>query len=205
MTLKYPTTSKTLLDKIASGDEISWDEFYLKYAPIVKALAQFKGLNAADADDVCQQVMMQFFKQSKTFKFDPDIARFRTYFGRIVNAKIINYFRRKENKEILVDDVMPDIPVDPEIDAIYMSEWRKTLLIEAQQKLKERVAPETYQAYELYAIQNRPVKKVAEYLDCSENQVYQAKKRCFAMMREILLAMNEQDSELQLELSKYDL
>ena len=205
MTLKYPTTSKTLLDNIASGDEISWDEFYLKYAPIVKALAQFKGLNAADADDVCQQVMMQFFKQSKTFKFDPDIARFRTYFGRIVNAKIINYFRRKENKEVLVDDVMPDIPVDPEIEAIYMSEWRKTLLIEAQQKLKERVAPETYQAYELYAIQNRPVKKVAEYLDCSENQVYQAKKRCFAMMREILLAMNEQDSELQLELSKYDL
>ena len=205
MPLKYPTTSKTLLDKIASGDEISWDEFYQKYSPIVKALAQFKGLNAADADDICQQVMMQFFKQSKSFKFDPNIAKFRTYFGRIVNAKIINYFRRKENKEILVDDVMPDIPVDPEIEAIYMSEWRKTLLIEAQQKLKERVAPETYQAYELYAIQNRPVKKVAEYLDCSENQVYQAKKRCFAMMREILLAMNEQDSELQLELSKYDL
>lgn len=205
MTLKYPTTSKTLLDKIASGDEISWDEFYQKYSPIVKALAVYKGLSGTDADDVCQQVMMQFFKQSKTFKFDPDIARFRTYFGRIVNAKIINYFRRKENKEILVDDVMPDIPVDPEIEAIYMSEWRKTLLIEAQQKLKERVAPETYQAYELYAVQGRPVEKVAAYLDCSVNQVYQAKKRCFAMMREILLAMNEQDSELQLELSKYDL
>ena len=205
MSLKYPTTSKTLLDKIASGDEISWDEFYQKYSPIVKALAVYKGLSGTDADDVCQQVMMQFFKQSQTFKFDPDVARFRTYFGRIVNAKIINYFRRKENKEILVDDVMPDIPVDPEIEAIYMSEWRKTLLIEAQQKLKERVAPETYQAYELYAVQGRPVEKVAAYLDCSVNQVYQAKKRCFAMMREILLAMNEQDSELQLELSKYDL
>ena len=205
MLLKYPTTSKTLLDKIASGDEISWDEFYLKYSPIVKALAVYKGLSGTDADDVCQQVMLQFFKQSKTFKFDPDIARFRTYFGRIVNAKIINYFRRKENKEILADDKMLDIPVDPEIEAIYMSEWRKTLLIEAQQKLKERVAPETYQAYELYAMQGRPVEKVAAYLDCSVNQVYQAKKRCFAMMREILLAMNEQDSELQLELSKYDL
>ena len=77
MSLKYPTTSKTLLDKIASGDEISWDEFYLKYAPIVKALAKFKGLDANAADDVCQQVMLQFFKQSKTFKFDPNIAKFR--------------------------------------------------------------------------------------------------------------------------------
>ena len=100
MSLKYPTTSKTLLDKIASGDEIFWDEFYQKYSPIVKAIACFKGLNASDADDICQQVMMQFFKQSKTFKFDPDVARFRTYVGRIVRGRIIDHFRRK--KEIPV-------------------------------------------------------------------------------------------------------
>ena len=201
MSLKYPTTSKTLLDKIASGDEISWDEFYQKYSPIVKALAKFKGLNAADADDICQQVMMQFFKQSKTFKFDPNIAKFRTYFGLIVNSKICSYFR--DSKENPTED-MEWIPVDEETETLFMDEWRKTVLKEAEQELKQRVAPETFQAYELYAIQNRPVKKVAEYLDCSENQVYQAKKRCFAMMREILLAMNEQDPELQLELSKYD-
>ena len=201
MSLKYPTTSKTLLDKIASGDEISWDEFYQKYSPIVKAIAQFKGLNAADADDICQQVMMQFFKQSKTFKFDPNIAKFRTYFGLIVNSKICSYFRG--SKENPTDD-MEWIPVDAETETLFMDEWRKTVLKEAEQELKQRVAPETFQAYELYAVQNRPVKKVAEYLDCSENQVYQAKKRCFAMMREILLAMNEQDPELQLELSKYD-
>ena len=202
MSLKYPTTSKTLLDKIASGDEISWDEFYLKYAPIVKALAKFKGLDANAADDVCQQVMLQFFKQSKTFKFDPNIAKFRTYFGRIVNAKITNYYRKRGE---VSSDEPEEIPVDSEEGNLFMNEWRKTVLKEAEQVLKQRVAPETFQAYELYAVQNRPVKKVAEYLDCTENQVYQAKKRCFAMMREILLAMNEQDPELQLELSKYDL
>ena len=202
MSLKYPTTSKTLLDKIASGDEISWDEFYLKYAPIVKALAKFKGLDANAADDVCQQVMLQFFKQSKTFKFDPNIAKFRTYFGRIVNSKLCSYFRKA--REMSSED-LDLIPVDAETEKLFMDEWRKAVLKEAEQELKQRVSPETFQAYELYAVQNRPVKKVAEYLDCTENQVYQAKKRCFKMMREILLAMNEQDPELQLELSKYDL
>ena len=202
MSLKYPTTSKTLLDKIASGDEISWDEFYLKYAPIVKALAKFKGLDANAADDVCQQVMLQFFKQSKTFKFDPNIAKFRTYFGRIVRGGIVDYFRKK--KEVPVAE-FEAVPIDPDTEKLYMDEWRKMVIKEAEQELKQRVAPETFQAYELYAIQNRPVKKVAEYLDCSENQVYQAKKRCFKMMKEILLKMNETDPELQLELSKYDL
>ena len=200
MLLKYPTTSKTLLDKIVSGDEISWDEFYQKYSPIVKAIAQFKGLDANAADDVCQQVMMQFFKQSKTFKFDPDIARFRTYFGRIVNSKICSYFR---NAQDLPTEDLEWIPVDTETENLFMDEWRKVILQEAEQKLKQRVAPETFQAYELYAVQNRPVKKVAEYLDCTENQVYQAKKRCFAMMREILLEMNEADPDLQMELSCY--
>ena len=202
MSLKYPTTSKTLLDKIASGDEISWDEFYLKYSPIVKAIACFKGLNEVDADDICQQVMMQFFKQSKTFKFDPDIARFRTYFGRIVRGRIIDHFRRK--KEVPVAE-FEAIPIDPDTEKLYMDEWRKMVIKEAEQELKTRVSPETFQAYQLYAVQDRPVEKVAAFLDCSTNQVYQAKKRCFKMMREILLAMNEQDSELQLELSEYEL
>ena len=147
--------------------------------------------------------MLQFFNQSKTFKFDPDLAHFRTYFGKIVNTKIADFFRRK--KDLLSDDELPAIPIEPETENFFMDEWRKMLLQEAQAQLKLRVAPETFQAYELYAVQNRPVKKVAEYLDCSENQVYQAKKRCFKMMKEILLKMNETDPELQLELSKYEL
>ena len=202
MSLKYPTTSKTLLDKIASGDEISWNDFYEKYSPIVKALAKFKGLDAAAADDVCQQVMLQFFKQSKTFKFDPDIARFRTYFGRIVRGKIIDYYRKKRETPV---EELEAVPVDSEADDLFMNEWRKLILQEAQAELKNRVAPETYQAYELFAVQGRPAEKVAVYLDCSTNQVYQAKKRCFAMIREILLKMNETDPELQLELAKYDI
>ena len=200
MELKYPTTSKTLLDRIAAGDEISWDEFYNRYCGIVRDIAKFKGLDEAEAEDICQQVMLQFFKQSKTFKFDPDIARFRTYFGRIIQSKIANYYREK--KEEPSDEIEVEDENSPTED-LFLDEWRKMILKEAERELKNRVAPETFQAYELYAVQNRPVEKVAAYLDCSVNQVYQAKKRCFAMMREILLKMNEQDPELKLELSRY--
>ena len=201
MSLKYPTTSKTLLDKIASGDEISWDEFYRKYAPVIKAVARYKGIEY-DADDICQQVMMHFFKQSKTFKFDPGIAKFRTYLGRIVSWKIIDYYRKKREK---LSGELDAVPVDAELDKIYMAEWHKVIIAEAEDELRKRVSLDTFQAYQLYAVQGRPVEKVAAFLECSVNQVYQAKKRCFAMMREILLKMNEADPDLQLELSKYDI
>ncbi len=200
MELKYPTTSKTLLDRIAAGDEISWDEFYNRYCGIVRGIAKIRGLDAAEAEDICQIVMLRFFERSKTFKFDPDVARFRTYFGTIIFRAIANHFRKKIDQP--AEEIEPD-PVDGEADELFLAEWRKMILKEAERELKNRVAPETFQAYELYAVQNRPVEKVAAYLDCSVNQVYQAKKRCLAMMREILLKMNEQDPELKLELSHY--
>ena len=205
MSLKFPTTSKTLLDKIASGDEISWDEFYRKYAPVIKAVAKYKGIEY-DADDICQQVMMHFFKQSKTFKFDPGIAKFRTYLGRIVSWKIVDYYRKKHEKlSGELSGELDAVPVDAELDKIYMAEWHKVIIAEAEDELRKRVSPGTFQAYQLYAVQGRPVEKVAAFQECSVNQVYQAKKRCFAMMREILLKMNEADPDLQLELSKYDI
>ena len=200
MALKYPTTSKTLLEKIASGDEISWDEFYRKYAPVIKAVAKYKGIEY-DADDICQQVMMHFFKQSKTFKFDPGLAKFRTYLGRIVSWKIADYYRKKRENPT---EEVEAIPVDSDTDNFYMTEWRKVIIAEAEEELKKRVFPETFQAYQLYAVQGRSVEKVAAFLGCSNNQVYQAKKRCFAMMREILLKMNEADPDLQMELSSYE-
>ena len=202
MPLKYPTTSRTLLDKIASGDEISWDEFFVRYSPIVKAIAMFKGLSEPDADDICQQVMTQFFQQSRQFKFDPGIARFRTYFGRIVRSKIADFYRRK--REIPVAEFEP-LPVEPETEQLFMDEWRRMVLREAEQELRQLVTPETFQAYQLFAVQKRPMEKITAYLNCSPNQVYQAKKRCFAKLREILRRMNEQDPELQLELSTYDM
>ena len=201
MPIKYPTTSKTLLEKISSGDEISWDEFYRKYAPVIKAVAKYKGIEY-DADDICQQVMMYFFKQSKTFKFDPGIAKFRTYLGRIVSWKIADYYRKRREK---LSEELDAVPVDAELDKIYMAEWHKVIIAEAEDELRKRVSPDTFQAYQLYAVQGRPVEKVAAFLECSVNQVYQAKKRCFAMMREILLKMNEADPDLQMELSKYDI
>ena len=201
MSIKYPTTSKTLLEKISSGDEISWDEFYRKYAPVIKAVAKYKGIEY-DADDICQQVMMHFFKQSKTFKFDPGIAKFRTYLGRLVSWKIADYYRKRREK---LSEELDAVPVDAELDKIYMAEWHKVIIAEAEDELRKRVSPDTFQAYQLYAVQGRPVEKVAAFLECSANQVYQAKKRCFAMMREILLKMNEADPDLQMELSKYDI
>ena len=199
--MKYPTTSLTLLGKIVNGDEIGWNEFYQRYQPTVLALAKYKGLDDAAAEDICQQVMLAFFRQSKTFRFNPNIARFRTYFGRLVNARIADHYRKQTDIPCaeIRDDVEPCTST-PEYESYFLEEFRKAVWDDIYQQLKQRVSVSTWQAFELYALQERPVEKVASFLGCSVNQVYQAKKRSIAILREIVADINQRDPDLRLEL-----
>ena len=102
--LKYPETSKTLLEKMTGGDEVSWEEFIARYSEIIISLGRLKGLTDTECDDLLQEVMFRFFQNSKTFVFDPGIARFRTYFGRIIHGKIIDILRKRPPVSVPVCD-----------------------------------------------------------------------------------------------------
>ena len=53
-------------------------------------------------------------------------------------------------------------------------------------ELKNRVQPETFAACEMYAVQNRNVQEVAEFLNLSVSSVYTAKSRCVSALRDII-------------------
>ena len=53
----YPTTRRTLLEKIKQGDRISWSEFYDRYAPVIRIIGLKSGVPADDIDDLVQEVM----------------------------------------------------------------------------------------------------------------------------------------------------
>ena len=106
--MRYPTTSKTLLDKLQSGDAVSWTDFFDRYRGIIVSLGNLKGLTPEECDDLVQEVMLCFFKNSKTFVFNHQIARFRTYFGRIIQARILDLLRRRYRSNRLVSESESD-------------------------------------------------------------------------------------------------
>jgi DNA-directed RNA polymerase specialized sigma24 family protein len=61
----------------------------------------------------------------------------------------------------------------------------------ANEELKNRVKPETFVAFEMYAIQNRSVEEVAEFLNMSISSVYTAKSRCITTLKEIIKELDE--------------
>ena len=194
--MNYPTTQSSLLERVQQGDEISWNEFYFRYAPVIRAAGMGFKFNDTECDDLIQQVMLKFFNHAETFVYRKGEVKFRTYFAQIVRSQAVDMIRRSATQKNLHCE-LPDTP-DP-FNELFMEEWRKAVLEEAKAELRLRVDPKTYQAFELYVLQGRSAAKVAEVLAISTNQFYAVTHRCMNIIQKIISRHNEADKELHLE------
>lgn len=194
--MKYPTTNPSLLERVQNGDEISWNEFYHRYAPVIRCAGAVCGFDDAECDDLTQMVMIKFFGAAKHYVYREGEVKFRTYFSRVVKSQAVDYIRRNaRQKELRVD---PDETFEP-FDAAFMDEWRKAVFSDALDELRRRVDERTYQAFEMYGLQNRPASQVAKVLEMPTSQLYVVKKRCADILRAVVARHNRNDEDLHLE------
>lgn len=97
--MNYPPTQKTLLERVQNGDEISWDEFYRRYTPVIRAAGKGAGFNDAECGDLIQTVMLKFFSNARTFTYREGQVKFRTWFARIIRSSIVDQIRDASCKE----------------------------------------------------------------------------------------------------------
>ncbi len=71
------------------------------------------------------------------------------------------------------------------------AEWHKHLLTMALEELKSKVQPDTYLAFEMYALQNRSAKEIAEFLNISVGSIYTAKSRCIDILQELVRTLDQ--------------
>lgn len=200
------TTRKSLLAKVRGGDEISWQEFYTAYKPLILLCGGDCGLTQDEKEELVQRVMCEIFQKDiigkydpenvpshVVFKYTPSPGRFRHYLRKIIRYQAIRIYKQRKNHESLDDEQSPvkALPTKDEWDAAWNEEWYRHLLNMAMTELRGRVQPETFVAFEMYAIQNRKVEEVADFLNLSVSSVYTAKSRCIAALREIIKDLEE--------------
>ena len=178
------TTRKSLLAKIKEGDEISWDEFYSAYRPLILLRGHDFDLKPTEKEDLVQIVMSEIFKGSREFLYDRGKGRFRDYIKKIINNQIARILRRRNSQEVpLCDNDFSQINV---LEQAWSEEWRAHLMKMAMIELKNYVEPVTYQAFMLYGLHRKTSVEAAKFLDISVNAVYIAKNRCMELLKKII-------------------
>lgn len=106
----------TLIRVIAThGDREAFSKLFRHFAPRLKAYVMRSGADAASAEEVAQEAMVQVWRRAATF--DPARAAGTSWIFAIARNKRIDLIRRERRPEIEVEDEGTVPAADAEFDA----------------------------------------------------------------------------------------
>ena len=146
-----PLTRRSLLVRIRDPrDEPAWSEFAAIYEPLVYSLARARGLQDADARDLCQDVFRAV--ADAIVRWDPDPARgsFRGWLFRIARNMTINFLiqqrrRARGSGDTAMNALLAEQPAPAgEDSALFDLEYKRRAFRWAAEAVREEFAASTW-------------------------------------------------------------
>jgi RNA polymerase sigma-70 factor (ECF subfamily) len=189
-----PPTRKSLLLRIKNwSDEGSWSEFSKIYEKLIYETAMRSGLRTVEAQEVVQETLLTVAKKIAGFDYDPNVGSFKGWLLQITRRRIIDQLRKRrpqveQAKPINAPSTLDTLldPASSRLEALWNEEWHQALLGMARALVKRRVGLKQYRMFELYVLQQSPMKTVTSLLGVSSAQVYMAKYRITRLLKKEL-------------------
>src|SRR5262249_3288936 len=161
-------------------DSASWKAFVEVYGRMVYSHCRGRGLPHEDAEDVTQNVFAQVARAIRTFEYQPDLGRFRDWLGTVVRNEVCrNYAKKARTAARGGGD--PEAALDAAPAREEYTAWNEAFSAHIFQAALARSRPhfrdDTWRAFELVWLENRPAEQVARELGQTIDWVYVAKSR----------------------------
>ncbi len=102
----------------------------------------------------------------------------------IVDNKVKDHLRaNRKSRPARTGDFLREQDTEADPATLWERQWNKTHLLYCLSLIKNDVSPLTYEAFEMYVIQERPTAEIAEKLSMSANQIYVAKHRVMERLK----------------------
>jgi RNA polymerase sigma-70 factor (ECF subfamily) len=169
-------------------DEGAWREFVHHYGPKVHGWCRRWGLQEADAQDVTQDVLLKLADKLKTFAYDP-ARSFRGWLKTLAHHAWSDFLKGRDrpgqgsgDSEVL--GRLATVAARDDLVRGLEEQFDHELLEEASCRVRLRVAPPTWEAFRLTAVEGLPGALAAQRTGLQVGQVYVAKHRVEKMLRD---------------------
>lgn len=186
------STPVSLLERMRKpGDEDAWARFIQLATPLLNSWAHRIGLQAEDASDLTQEVLVVLVEQLPEFSYDREKS-FRAWMRTIALNKWRKWRRRVTPASLDAGDLLADeLAVEDASDAFWEQEYRNQLLARAMQVMQADFQPATWQACYEHIVSGRSAAEIAAEKGLTVAAVYAAKVRVLKRLREELQEMME--------------
>lgn len=188
------TTRASLLIRIKDPRNTqAWAEFHDLYAPLLYRYARARGLCHQDAEDVRSKCYEAIVRQIPHFDYDKQKGGFKAWLRTLVNRRVIDFLRKR--REVLADtDELASLASDEAaVDQLWEEHWKQQHLRYCVQQAGLHVSAQSFEAFRLLVEEHRSVPEVCQHLNINANQVYKARARVLAAVRELMQAMFAED------------
>lgn len=194
-------TRRSLINRLKDWeDEASWREFLDLYGRLIFHLARRSGLDVQEAEEAVQETLIATAKAMPRFRYNPAVGSFKSWLFQLTRWKIQDRFRQRKRdqrtlgrhgvnragsatqaKALGLDDAA--------MQRIWEAEWEECLVKTALNRLRPHLNPKHYQIFDLHVVRQWPAEKVAEAMQISTAQVYLAKSRIAAQLKEEIVRL----------------
>jgi RNA polymerase sigma factor (sigma-70 family) len=201
-------TRRSLLSRLKqSNAQESWREFFDTYWRLIYATALNAGLTDSEAQEVVQETVLTVVRKIKDFRYDPAIGSFKGWLLTTVRWRISDQFRKRSQQIQLptsrgatktsgtatLERIADPTPIN--LEAVWEEEWQRTLFAAALSRVKRQANARHYQMFDLHAVKNWSVDKVAQTLGVSAGQVRLAKHRITVLMRREVARLEKEEEK----------
>lgn len=185
------TTRPSLLLRIRDRqDEAAWRTFDGIYRPMLLRFALARGLSEADAEDVVQHCLAAIQEKIGAFDYDPEKGRFKAWLRTIVQNRVRNLLRdRREFPDVTGQFGMLE-SAEQTPEEVFDRLWMQEHLWHCLELVRRDVEEQTFRAFQLYVLEQKPIEEVCGELGVRPNLVYTIKwrltEKVAERMRELL-------------------
>jgi RNA polymerase sigma-70 factor (ECF subfamily) len=184
-----PTTHVTFLARLRQdpADQAAWDSFVERYGRHIYRWCRQWKLQDADAEDVTQEILAKLIQKLRDFRYDPSRS-FRSWLKTVTHHAWRNFVDSRRGRVAAGDSRIRELMQTLEARADLVQELEEAfdheLLDAAKVRVRLRVAPHTWEAFRLVAIEGMPAAEVATTVRMQVAMVYVAKSKVQKMLQE---------------------
>ena len=183
-------TRASLLSRLrcAPQDPSAWDDFVGRYGPRILAWCRRWGLQEADAQDVSQEVLVLLAVKLRTFVYDPSRG-FRAWLKLLTRHAWSDFLAERRRPgagsgDSGMLDQLHSVAARDDLERRLEETFDLELFEIDKTRVRTRVAPRTWEAFELTAIEGLSGAEAAQRLGMQVAAVFMAKSNVKKMIQE---------------------
>ena len=178
-----PVTSPSLLLRIRNpDDQDSWSRFDGIYSPVIRSYCRRRGIQAADIDDIAQEVMAVVAKAIQNFEYEPAKGKFRGWLATVTANKLRNFANKSTIRQERFVEFVEQLADSPESDPHWTELFMQQVFNAACDQVRQEVEANTWLCFERTWVDGLSAAEVAQELALPIHTVYVNKSRVLKRM-----------------------